>query len=458
MKEPISIKEIMAVVLKRGKAILCAAIALAILLGGVQGVRGLMEANNPENTAEKVAQRNEEAMADYEKQRSILQGYIDNTLYKLEEQERYNEESLLMQLDPNNEYRCHMLMAITGVDETAFQQVYEQEGTPVDYITARIQAQYISYWNNMDMSEEFDNNPYEGVHEKYIREVVTLEKVDEGQLFLVANAPDAETAYDLCQTAYNALVSAYETVADASYAHELVAVNTATKLGVDSVIAKTQFINREDKVEYEQELYEYEQQMAKLKKPSRETVPTVSGAVKDAVKWAVVGGVVGFIMACAFVWLLYILSDGVETSRQAEAILEVPFFGSAAGKRDIFVRLANRFVGERQWKDRDQAVQYIAENLKSRVYGQEKIALVSTLPVPAEDTGIQMLLKVMGEQGHTVVFAGKAEENPAAIAALRESNYVILAERLGTSNRAAMLHTVEQAKQLDAQVLGFITI
>lgn len=458
MKEPISIKEILAVVIKRGRAILCTAIALAILIGGVKGMQAMQNAKDPANSAENIALRYEEAMAEYEWQSAVWERYIANMELKLAKQQEYNEESLRMQLDPYNKYESHVVLAITEIDELAFQQVYQQQGTPVDYIVSKIQQQYLVYWNNMDVNNVLQDHPYEGVQEKYIRELVSVSETDGGMISISANGATEADAAALCEAVYQSILEIQPTIAAATYAHDLSVISSATKLEVDSALDEHQRNNLGYADTYQQELDEYKQQREALKKPTPETGYSTADIVKTAVKWAIVGGVVGFLMACACVWLWYILRDSVETSRQAEAILGVPFFGSAAAKGNLFVRLANRFVGERQWKDREQAAAYIAENLKSRLNTPERIALVSTLKVEEQDAGIQLVLKAMQEQGHTVIFANNAEENPKAVAAVRECKYVIPAERLGASNRNAMLHVLEQAKQLDAQVLGFITI
>ena len=458
MKEPISIKEILAVVIKRGFAILCAAVVFAALLGGLQGVKKLAGVRSPENTPEKVAERNEETMKAYQIQHDMLEAAIEKAQYKQDKQKEYNTESLFMQLDPYDKYRSYVLLAVTEVDENAFQQVYDQEGTPVDYVVSKILNQYEAYWNNLDIMGELANNPYPDSKEKYIREIAKVAETDGGILAISVNAQTAAEASMLCDSIYESILLVQPTIAQATYAHALTVVDSGTKNEIDYEMAKNQIINLENVDTYQMEIEENKYEMKNLKKPSEESVLTMSTVVKSAVKWAIIGGVVGFVMACAFVWLMYILSDGVETSRQAEAILGVPYYGSAAKKGNLFVRLADRFVGERCWKDQEQAVCYIAENAKARMDGLQKIALLSTLAVCEEDAGVAMVLKALRDQGHTVTFAAKAEENPAAIAALRESDCVILAERLGKSNRNAMLQVCAQAVQLDAKVAGFITL
>lgn len=458
MKEPISIKEILAVVIKRGMAIVCVALVFAMLLGGLKGFQQLRTVRSAANTQQEVDARNEAALEDYRAQYDLAQSMLEKTQYKLEKLQEYNEESLLMQIDPYNKYRSYAILALTEVEEDAFQQVYQQEGIPVDYIMTKILNQYMVYWKHLDLLKELENNPYPDINEKYIREIANVSKTDGATITIYVNAPTPEEASALCQAIYENLLQAHETIQEATYAHELTLISSGTKFEVDYSIEEKQLGNLEQEDDYKQEILQLEAARDKLKKPSVESVQTMGSVVTAAVKWAVIGGVLGFLLSCVCVWLWYILRDGVETSRQAEAILGVPFLGSVAARGGIFNRLANWLVEERRWKDQEQAAAYIAERMKSCQEGTGKIALVSTTRVSEEDAGIQLLLNTMTQLGHAVVYTNEAESNPKALAAIREYGLVIQVERLGVSNRNAMLHIAGVAKQLDAAVLGFVTV
>lgn len=458
MKEPISIKEILAVVVKRGAAIICVALACAVLLGGLQGVRQLRTVKSPDNTAEAVKQRNDVALETYQIQYAIGNSMLENAQYKLDKQIEYNAESLYMQLDPYNKYKSYIILAVTEVESDAFQQVYEQEGTPVDYIISKIANQYVLCWRNLDVMSELENNPFADSTEKYIREIANVSYTAGGTITIYANANSAAEAMLLCESIYEKILEKKEAIQDATYDHELTVISSATKQEIDYTIDQQQIINREHEDTYRQAVLEAKSNLDLLVKPAVESVQTMSSVVKTTVKWAVIGGVVGFLMACACVWLWYILTDGVETSRQAEVILGTTFLGSAASRGKLFRRLANWLVEERCWKDQEQAAAYIAESVKSSVNAASQIALISTTRIKEEDDGVQMVLQTLRQLGHTVVYANEAESNAKALAAMRESALVIQVERLGTSNRQAMLHTAQMAKQLNAKVLGFITV
>ena len=458
MKEPISIKEILAVVLKRGMAVIAVTLVMALVLGGLQGIKALNQYRDPDNTAEKVAARNKEALGEYEAKRNIAKQRIETFEHKIEQQLEYDEKSLLMHLNPYEMYQCDVLLSISELDEAAFQEYYKIQTTPVDYIITKIVQQYVVYWNNVDLADVLTENPYPDFEEQYIRELITVSRAEGNILQITVCADSYEAAEAMGRDVYHALLDICPTIQKTTFAHGLTLISNDTKLTVDHDLDRKQITNQENMDENYLNLEKRKKELSSIEKPETEVLVTKGDVVKTAVIWAVLGGLVGFVLACGTIWVVYIVKDGVESSHQAEAILGLPFFGSAEGKRSVFYSLANSFVGERQWKDRDQAVAYIVENLKSRADAPAKVALISSAAVKDTDEGVQLVMKALTEAGYAPSFVPESGRNPAAIAAMRQSDCVILAERLGKANRNAMRYTVEQAKQLDAKLAGFITV
>ena len=459
MKEPISIKEILAIVIRRGKAVIGAALVLAIALGGYQGMNTLKKVKAPTNTPELVAQRNEAARAETDAQTVMANDNIATAKHRIEMAREYLAESPLMQLDPYDKYESHVVLSVGGLDESEYVRAYQDTlGTPVDYVVAKILQQYELYYNKLDMSSIFAGTAYGDVQEKYIRELVVVERSQGSTLVITASADSAENAEVLCQGVAQAILDAQDTMIEATFTHELVKISEATKQMVDYNLDREQIKAMEKLDEYNVELEKYRTELKKIKTPTPETLVTMADAVKDALVGAVLGGLVGFVLACGTVWMVYIVRDGVETSRQAEAILGAPYLGSAAGKKGIFDRLADRFVGERCWKDPRMAADYIAENLIARLPEQVSVALLSTADIQEDTALMPQVLEALRARGCTVRFAALAEQNPAAVSALRECGYLVMAERLGKSSRSAMVSLRQQAAQLDAVLVGFITL
>lgn len=459
MKEPISIKEILAIVIRRGKAVIGAALVLAIALGGYQGMNTLKKVKAPTNTPELVAQRNEAARAETDAQTVMANDNIATAKHRIEMAREYLAESPLMQLDPYDKYESHVVLSVGGLDESEYVRAYQDTlGTPVDYVVAKILQQYELYYNKLDMSSIFAGTAYGDVQEKYIRELVVVERSQGSTLVITASADSAENAEVLCQGVAQAILDAQDTMIEATFTHELVKISEATKQMVDYNLDREQIKAMEKLDEYNVELEKYRTELKKIKTPTPETLVTMADAVKDALVGAVLGGLVGFVLACGTVWMVYIVRDGVETSRQAEAILGAPYLGSAAGKKGIFDRLADRFVGERCWKDPRMAADYIAENLIARLPEQVSVALLSTADIQEDTALMPQVLEALRARGCTVRFAALAEQNPAAVSALRECGYLVMAEQLGMSSRSAMVSLRQQAAQLDAVLVGFITL
>ena len=459
MKEPISIKEILAIVIRRGKAVLVTALVLAVALGGFQGFQTLKQVTSPTNTAELVAQRNQAARAESDAKSEMLRDYIKTAEHRVEMAREYMAESPLMKLDPYSKYESHVVLSIASLNEEEYVRAYQDTlGTPVDYVVAKILQQYELYWNKLDVNEMLAGTAYEGMEEKYIRELVEVERSQGSTLVVTASADTAENAAILCTAAAKAIQAAQDTMVKATFTHELVQISEGTKQMVDYDLDRSQIIAMEKYDEYMLELEQYKTDLKKVQKPAQETLVTMGDAVKDAVVWAVLGGLVGFVLACGTIWMVYIIRDDVETSRQAEAILGAPYLGSAAEKKDFFGRISDRFVGERIWADTDMAANYIVENLIARLPEKTDVAVLSTVAVAEDAVQLPKVLEAMKARGCNVRFAAKAEQNPAAIAALRESQYVVMAERLGTSNRNAMISVRQLADQLDAKLIGFITL
>ena len=459
MKEPISIKEILAIVIRRGKAVIGAALVLAIALGGYQGMNTLKKVKAPTNTPELVAQRNEAARAESDAQTEMVNDNIETAKHRIQMAKEYLAESPLMQLDPYEKYESHVVLSIGGLDESEYVRAYQDTlGTPVDYVVAKILQQYELYYNKVDLGAVLAGTSYADMAEKYIRELVVVERSQGSTLVITASADSAENAEVLCQSVAQAILDAQDTMIEATFTHELVKISEATKQMVDYDLDREQIKAMEKLDEYNVELEKYRTELKKIKTPTQEILVTMADAVKDALIGAVLGGLVGFVLACGTVWMVYIVRDGVETSRQAEAILNAPYLGSAAGKKGIFDRLADRFVGERYWKDPEMAADYIGENLISRLPEKVSVALLSTADVQMDTALLPKVLERLKARGCAVRFAALAEQNPAAVAAMRECEYVVMAERLGESSRGTMVCVRQQAEQLDARLVGFITL
>lgn len=456
MKDTVTLKELLAIVVRRGRFVLTLALVFAVLMGGVQMFRQVSASRQENNSPEKIEERYQEALEDYQIEKENLEKELSDAQRKLDSQQEYNEESLLMRLDPYNKYVTTINLAVTDVEEEAFHQVFQVETTPVEYLISKIQSQYLVYWNSLDLETVLDNCTYAGAKDKYLREMVSLSKMDGGGLTLEAYGESEQDSKLLAQSAYACLQEGQATISAASYSHTFALISQVTKDQVDESLVTTQERNLENAKSYEENVESLTQQLKDLKEPAREEGYAISTMIKATLKWTVLGIALGIVLGIVVAMVEYLFQNRVETSREMEQFLSVPLMGIVSHRKGSCNIWADKILGERIWSDEAQAGAYLKESIQAYLPNNGNVALLSTLPVKKEDPAIQEVVSALTGHGMTVRFVGDAGHCGAAMAAVQGCTYVILAERCGTSNWVDIETLTELTKRMEKPIVGFV--
>lgn len=456
MKDTVTLKELFAIIVRRGKQVVCLMLAFALLLGIVQTGRKIAAAREEYNSPEKIEERYQDALEDYQQNRENLEERLFKAQQQLEGQQEYNDNSLLLEIDPYNKAVTSINFAITDVDTNAFQQVFQIEGTPIDFIISKIQSQYLVFWNSLDLQAALKG--YSKTPDKYLREMVTLVRMDGGGLTLTAAGSSEQEAEQLANAAYACLLASQPVIAEGSYAHNFTLLSKVTKVAVDQELEDTQKSCLAKIDEYTTEIGDLTQQLEELTEPQRETGYSLGNIVKSVAQYMVMGAVLGAVLGMAWAAVAYLFRDRIETSRQLEQGLSVPFLGTVSKQGDCWNRLADRILGERNWTDAAQAQAYLTKCADIRLPQSGTVALVSTLSVNGEDPTVQAAIQAVGSQGRAVRFVGDVSHAPEAVSTVRECDYVVLAERAGVSCWSTVAEAAALAKSLDKPVSGFVMI
>lgn len=456
MKDTVTLKELAAIAVRRGRLAVILALILAILLGGWRACSLFKESRSKDNSPEKIEERYQEALKTYEDTRASLEKQITQAESQLESQQEYNDKSLLMEIDPYNKAVTTINFAITDVDEGAFQQVFRLENTPIDFIISKIQSQYMILWDSLDLHDSLSYAPRAGMEDKYLREIVTLSRADGGCLTLTVFGTSEGEARKLADSAYNCLLELQSVISEGSYLHRFATLASVTKIVVDENLGPTQTANLDRITSYTENIEALNKQLEDMAEPKREEAFSISTLLLSTLKYAVLGAAAGVLLALVLTLAGYIFRNRVETSRQLEEGLAIPFLGSMARPGSIWNRLADRILGERIWPDETQALRYISSNAKLLLPASGTVLLASTLPLDA--AAVQPVAKVLEGKGRTVRFVGSANSSPEMAEALEECGCVVLAERAGVSRWDALTALRALAKSLDKPVDGFVML
>lgn len=456
-EQEISLTELLAICLRRGKAALITALVFAVLLGGYQCYRQIRASQDEEYSAEKIEERYQDALEAYEKSIEDLEKSIEKTQKQLETRTEYQEKSYLMHIDPYNKYVTTIYFALTDIDEAAWDQLH-YSNTSVDYVASRIRAQYLVFWNSLDLPSDLGLSAYRDSEDKYVREILSVTSADGGMICITGIGGSAVESERLADAVYGLFAEQQPTIAHSSYGHDFTVVNTVTKVTIDTGLETTQQ-NLEDELEgYQDTLEDYDERMEDLleEEPEKEEGYSLMTILKAVVKYAVIGLIGGLFVAFVCIWIIVLFRGSVETSYQLERGFKLPFLGSLAPKAGLFGRWANAVCGERVWKDPEQALSFSLENTRARLAGKEKVLLASTLSGARAKPAAEKFRKALSEAGCQVSWAEDIVHNPAAVQDVKESDALVLLESVPRSRMAAVADAVTLAKSADRPVAGFI--
>ena len=192
MKEPISLKEILAVLVKRGCGIVLTAVVLAAALGGYQVKKQIDLSRLPENSPEQIEEEYQSALKDHEEQKLSLEEELESAERSLESQREYMDNSLLIKLDPYHVIKHVAVLSIEMQEYTDGVTLTDQSEDRYARMLSQIQNYYKTNWNVADLHRELNTYGITGLEEKYLRERIYVEYTDTMIIITVSG----ETAED----------------------------------------------------------------------------------------------------------------------------------------------------------------------------------------------------------------------------------------------------------------------
>lgn len=456
MEDMLTLKEILAMLIRRGKLLVCMTVAFAVLLGGVQAVKQISAAQKEENSPEKIEDRYQESVEEYKENKESLEYQLSRAEKKSESQKEYNDNSLKMQFDPYNVSVTTISFAITDIDDDAFQMVYQIEGTPVDYIISQIQNRYLLYWNSLDLSKDLSQSSYRDSEDKYLRELVSLDSANSGGLILTVQGKSQQDAKRLADAVYQCLLAIQPTIAESSYAHQFVVINEVTKVLVDEGLADTQRSNL-DQIKVNQDAVDsLKKQLEDLKEPEREKGYSVVEIMQSTAKWATLGVFLGAFLACVWIAIAYIFRRYTESVRRVEAVSSLTFLGSSQQTRSRIYRLSQKVLGEQGWRDQAEACSYLKESLRVSLPEGTHVAILSTIPL--DTPGVQVLNELFASLGYKAQLVPNAVSAPEAISAVRSCQCVVLLVEIGVTRWPDISRLQGAVQRMGKTISGFITL
>lgn len=339
-EEEINLAVILFKICKRWRILVITTFVFAIAIGGTRlaiNLQGIAD----EARLEKLKTEYQDTLAGYEAEGETLKLAIEENQRNLKNQTDYNDGSLLMKIDPQNEWNGSVNFYID-----AGYQIMPNSSVQNENPAYQILYAYADYYQ----SGEFYTAVMSGLsfdlgEQKYLREILTASfNAGRYAFTLSATADTEEHCREMLNLAVEAFRSRYEFVENILGKHKLTSAQPVVYARVNTSredFQKTQKANEKTLLQNVPELNkqyrDWEERGAGMEAPMLDA----ASAVKGGLKWIILGGVLGFIISFVCLSVKTLFSGRIRSADDCSAGTRVLAELPAAERRENVV---DRFV------------------------------------------------------------------------------------------------------------------
>ena len=460
-EKEINLKRLLYKALRSWRKAALAAVIGAVVVGGTKMGVELAKISDPEVVEER-QRKYEGELAKYQQEGDLIIKEMDDLEASLTRQEDYNENSVLMQIDPHNEWRG----SIDFYVETDWQirpEMAVQEQNPANQIV-RVYSTYIT---NGELYQYVLDRMGSDMEIRYLREVLWASADAENYLihFYVRGVSKEE-----CQQLLTLIEEGMKTKQNEILANvgkfELLTTNSATYSQINYDLEQAQKNNKQSITDMntalsakEFELLEWEKDEAKIE------VPVVSkfDAVKAGIKMFILTALIVGVVFVGYYGVRYLLSKFVQDREEFDGwgvyVAELP---RSYKKRAFFWldrMFGQWFLGNVYAKEYDArlatAAKHMSETAKLTFEKEQpKLVLVSDMPQKDLDTLAGKMQKAL--DGVELAIAGNMLLAPESIDKVLAADGVVLVAKQEYTKRETVYQMKEQIEELKKSLVAVV--
>ena len=463
-EQEIDLKWLIYRVLRGWRTIVVWAIIIGVVLGVGSFGLNLIKINDPEYLAE--AKMNyERAHASWVATGENFEAQMANIAEAKQEQEEYNEKSVLMQIDPLREFHASFEMYVNY----DYQIMPDMQYQNID-LSDRILKAYATYMTNGELYEKIINGVSFDIDRRYLGEILGV-SVDYGtnMISISVRQQNAEYCQEILKIVKDALLAKYEDVNSTIAEHTLSDTNSSAYETVNLGLQETQKANRQRVTDLDISMQETSEAYVEWQKSEEGLEPeeeyTFMEILKGGIKMLIIGGVVGAVVVAVIIAFGALMSGKLLNPEDIKSRFGLRIVGqlpSARVKKPFaFVsRWFSKFGGITSTpEDYDRLAKMVGSSIKSDIASREadikKIAFTGT--VNTEE--LKKAVDAMGiSKDFAVVCASDILNLAESIEKLSEADCVVLVEKQEESTLADITKELEALKAWNKPVLGAVVV
>lgn len=445
----IYLKDLLFSALYKWKSILVWAVILAVLLGGVKGLISYTNMKNEEFQKENFAQQELELEV-YETRKASLQQQIEANRVNARHQQKYLDESVLMNLDAYNHYEVYLSFFL----ETDYQIMPGMSYQNPDPTSAVIKAYMEGVTNDTNAKQLADSI---GTESEYLLELLSTDTPYEAKGFSFHfRVPDKVSGEKLLECLKQVIEQLQAEISQIVALHEVHIKEAFIRQTIASWLAQQQQDQANKLTALNDVITDLQQQKNDLLPP--ESVVVSGGSVlKDALVFAVVGGILGVMLVVMIAWMQHIFGSTVYSRKALTNRTGIKVLGSVkAGKRRNAVDAWLRVVEGRNDLPADKQNAMLACSVAAAM-GNEGVLQISGQCSAEERIAFAEALRQTNAK-ITVCDAGNILQDVSARPALNQADCVLLMEQCGVSTYEGVQDQIDVIVEHGKKILGCVLI
>lgn len=412
---------------------------------------------------------------------------------QLDQKSAYMDTSELMQINPYAENVVLLQYYVSAENETVAEDIADA---------------YISYVDNDYLSQAVVEMGASELETMYVAELISLASDVDGLYINTSNVSQSidmkvkesngknivsvkvlgktvEDAEQLSGSVKTALQNYGKTVSGTIGTHQLVLLEECSNTIVDQNLAELQnrnanaiktLTNNLDSMKNEMtsdqiSLYVYRTTVVTESTTTTTTTTTTAAAAKTvsiSVKHAVIGVIVGAILACAIIFALYLFSATLRNGEEVKTLYSTKILGyvdvTAFEKKKLFAGV-DKFIAKLQNLHKkqlsfEQEVQMISANivLDCKKKEQQEVFLTSSVGEVLPKEVLDAIVEKCAQKGIKVIAGNAIAYDAEALEEMAKVGCVVFVEKKRTSLYDELYKEILLCKENDIDVMGMIVL
>ncbi len=422
----INVKDLLYYILRKWRTIIFAAFILAVLLGAYRLGTGIKSMRDPENTS-KTNAANQMITAEYELKREELEVQASNARTAVTEMMKYREQSILLRIDPLNEWVGTVTLYIPPQN-----QLNPAQDNPDLDLAGSLLAAYNAYLTGGEMYNEIAQQCDSVEAARYLSEITTTNVDSKTASIRITCIGDSEALVtELSDLVRQGLEKKHQELCESMREHDAVILKASCYSIVDAEMYNQQWKKLTNLDQYIKAKQDAETELSNLKEPALASPMGLRLVIKQAVKSGIIGLIAGVFVMSVVYGLSFLFSDTMKSENDWKATgltvlarIRLESGKERCGKISAWIERNLRSGGARLKIDEGCAL--ATERLSAMLQTKEKDSclLVSDVAEQIEKTIAEKLNNT--QSGITFHLVNSLLSKPGALKKVNDTDNIVL--------------------------------